>query len=175
MRVFLTGANGWIGSVIARDLLADGHTVVGLVRSEDKGERLAAAGGTPLVGSLGDLASIRNGARDADAIVHTAFGLDLTRFKELAEEEGRAIETFGDAFAGSDRPIVITGGVFLTPPGEVFGEEDRPPVVPAVPRASAPSAAPTGGSRRWSSVTRARCTGRARRTASSRCSPRSRA
>ena len=140
MRVFLTGANGWIGSVIARDLLADGHAVTGLVRSKDKGESLAAAGGAPLIGSLGDLDAIRAGARDADAIVHTAFGLDLTRFKEMAEEESRAIETFGDTFAGSDRPILITGGVFLTPPGEVFGEDERPPVIPALPRASEQSA-----------------------------------
>ena len=136
MRVFLTGANGWIGSAIARDLLADGHAVIGLVRSREKGEAFAAAGGTPLVGSLGDFNLIRDAARDADGIVHTAFGLDLTKVKEMAEEETRTIETFGEAFAGADRPIIVTGGVLLTPPGEVFQEDARPPVPTEFPRAS---------------------------------------
>ena len=136
MRVFLTGANGWIGSAIARDLLADGHAVVGLVRSKEKGEAFAAAGGTPLVGSLGDFDAIRDAARDSDGIIHTAFGLDLTKIKELAEEETQTIEVFGEAFAGTDRPIIVTGGVLLTPPGEVFQEDARPPVPPEFPRAS---------------------------------------
>ncbi len=136
MRVFLTGANGWIGSAIARDLLADGHTVLGLVRSKAKGEAFAAAGGTPLVGSLGDVDTIRDAARDTDGIVHTAFGLDLTKIEEMAQEETRTIEVFGEAFAGTDRPIIVTGGVLLTPPGEVFQEDARPPVAPEFPRAS---------------------------------------
>ena len=140
MRVFLTGANGWIGVAIAKDLIADGHAVVGLVRSKDKGEAFSAAGGTPLVGSLGDLDIIRNAAREADGIVHTAFGLDFSKLKEMAEEETRTIETFGEAFAGTDRPIIITGGVLLTPPGEVFQEGARPPVAPEFPRASEQSA-----------------------------------
>lgn len=136
MRVFLTGANGWIGSAIARDLLADGHDVVGLVRTKEKGEAFAAAGGTPLVGSLGDFDAIRAAARSADGIVHTAFGLDLTNIKELAKEEARTIEVFGEAFVGTDRPIIVTGGVLLTPPGEVFQEDARPPVDLGFPRAS---------------------------------------
>ena len=136
MRVFLTGANGWIGSAIARDLLADGHAVVGLVRSTEKGEAFAAAGGRPLVGSLGDFDAIRNAARECDGIIHTAFGLDLTRIKEMAEEETRTIDAFGEAFAGTDRPVIVTGGVLLTPPGEVFREDARPPVPPEFPRAS---------------------------------------
>ena len=136
MRVFLTGANGWIGSAIARGLLADGHTVIGLVRSKEKGEAFASVGGTPLVGSFGDFNLIRDAARDVDGIVHTAFGLDLSKVKEMAEEETRTIETFGEAFAGTDRPIIVTGGVLLTPPGEVFQEDARPPVPPEFPRAS---------------------------------------
>jgi nucleoside-diphosphate-sugar epimerase len=76
MRVFLTGANGWIGSVIARELMAAGHSVVGLVRSEEKGAALESAGGMKLVGSLGDIDVLRRGAADADGIIHTAFGLD---------------------------------------------------------------------------------------------------
>jgi len=135
MRVFLTGASGWIGSVIARDLLAAGHSVVGLVRSKEKGDALAAAGGMPLVGALGDLDVLRRGAAEADGIIHTAFGLDISRIGELADEDRTAIETFGEVFADSTRPIVVTSG-FLQLTGETATEEDRPAVIPAFPRAS---------------------------------------
>ena len=135
MRVFLTGASGWIGSVIARDLLAAGHSVVGLVRSAEKGEALASAGGTPLIGSLGDGDILRHGAADADGIIHTAFGLDMSRIGDLAAEDRTAIETFGDVFAGSARPIVVTDG-FLHLTGEKATEADRPDIMPAFPRAS---------------------------------------
>ena len=135
MRVFLTGASGWIGSAIARDLLAAGHSVVGLVRSKEKGNALAAAGGMPLVGALGDLGVLRRGAAEADGIIHTAFGLALSRIDALADEERTAIEAFGEVFAGSTRPIVVTSG-FLQLTGETATEEDRPAVIPAFPRAS---------------------------------------
>lgn len=135
MRVFLTGASGWIGSVIAHELMAAGHSVVGLVRSEEKGTALTAAGGTALVGSLGDLDVLRRGAAEADGIVHTAFGLDISRIDELAAEDRAAIETFGEVFAGSERPIIVTDG-FLHLTGEKAKETDRPEVMPAFPRAS---------------------------------------
>lgn len=135
MRVFLTGASGWIGSTIARDLLAAGHSMVGLVRSEGKAAALAAAGGTPLIGSLGDLDVLRRGAADAEGIIHTAFGLDMTRIEQLADEDRTAIETFGAVFAGSVRPIIVTSG-FLHLTGEKASETDRPEVMPAFPRAS---------------------------------------
>ena len=135
MRVFLTGASGWIGSVIARDLLAAGHSVVGLVRSKEKGDTLAAAGGMPLVGALGDLDVLRGAAAEADGIIHTAFGLDISRIAELADEDRTAIETFGEVFTDSTRPIVVTSG-FLQLTGETATEEDRPVVIPAFPRAS---------------------------------------
>ena len=136
MRVFLTGANGWVGSAVIRDLLDAGHSVVGLVRSKEKSEALAAAGGTPLLGSLRDLDVIRAGAGDADGIIHTAFGLDISKIVELSEEDRQAIETFGEVFAGSDRPIVVTGGVGLLPSGETFREDARPPIIAEFPRAS---------------------------------------
>ncbi|WP_375451246.1 SDR family oxidoreductase [uncultured Devosia sp.] len=136
MHVFLTGANGWIGSAIGRDLLAAGHSVTGLVRTREKGAALAAAGITPLIGGLGDVDTLRAGASDADGIIHTAFGLDLSQIVALAAEERLALETFETVFAGSDRPIIVTGGVPLTPPGETFMENARPPVMPAFPRAS---------------------------------------
>ncbi len=137
MRVFLTGANGWVGSAITRDLLEAGHAVVGLVRTPEKAEAFAAAGGTPLLGTLRDLDVLRAGAGQADGVIHTAFGLDFSRIADLAEEDREAIEAFGAVFAGSDRPIVVTGGVGLLPPGETFTERSpRPPVIPAFPRAS---------------------------------------
>ena len=136
MRVFLTGANGWIGSAIARQLIGAGHSVVGLVRSEAKAEALSAAGITPVIGGLDRLDVLRTAAIECDGIIHTAFGLDLSKIAELAEDERRAIETFGEVYAGSDRPIVVTGGVLLTPPGETFMEDARPQVLPSFPRAS---------------------------------------
>lgn len=136
MRVFLTGANGWIGSAVAQELLAAGHLVVGLVRTAEKGEALAAKSVTPLVGGLGDLDVLRRGAGDADGIVHTAFGLDFSKLAEMSKEETAALETFAEVFAGSSRPIVSTGGVLLTPPGETFTEAARPKVDPKFPRAS---------------------------------------
>ncbi len=136
MRVFLTGANGWVGSVIARDLLDAGHAVTGLVRSKEKADALAIGGVTPLLGSLRDLDVLREGAGDADGVIHTAFGIDMSKIMELAEEDRQAIETFGEVLAGSDRPIVVTGGVGLLPSGETFREDARPSIVPEFPRAS---------------------------------------
>lgn len=136
MRVFLTGANGWVGSAIVRELLRGGHSVVGLVRSPTKGEALARAGGTPLVGSLGDREILRAAANDADAIIHTAFGLDFSKMAEMAEEERLAMETFAEVLGGSRRPLVMTGGFGLLPAGQTFTETDRPPVIPGFPRAS---------------------------------------
>ncbi len=136
MRVFLTGTNGWVGSLIVRELIDAGHSVVGLVRSSEKGEALAAAGGIPLLGSLTDLDVLRKGAENAHGVIHTAFGLDFSRMTDLSEEDRRAIETFGEVFAGSNRPILVTGGVGLVPTGETFTENERPPVMPDFPRAS---------------------------------------
>lgn len=136
MRVFLTGANGWVGSAITRELLDAGHEVVGLVRSADKAQAFAAAGGVPMLGSLSDLNVLREGAAGADGVIHTAFGLDIANITALAEEDRRAIDTFGEVFAGSGRAIVVTGGVLLLPRGALFTEDARPPVDPAFPRAS---------------------------------------
>jgi nucleoside-diphosphate-sugar epimerase len=136
MRIFLTGANGWIGSAVVHDLIAAGHQVTGLARSPEKGTALADAGGTPLIGSLSDVELLRAAAAEADGIIHTAFGLDFSKIKALAEEERRALRALGDEFAGSDRPLIVTGGVLTTPPGEVFTEAARPPIDPDFPRAS---------------------------------------
>ena len=154
MRVFLTGANGWVGSMVARDLLAAGHAVVGLVRSREKADALVAAGVTPLLGSLADLDVIREGAAGADGIIHTAFGLDMSRIAQLAQEDQAAIETFGEVFSGSERPIVVTGGVGLTRDGEVFEEDERPPLIPNFPRASEQTAFSLAGRGLRASVVR---------------------
>lgn len=136
MRVFLTGATGWIGSAIARDLLKAGHSVIGLARSSDKGRALSAAGVQPRLGSLGDLDVLRAAADEADGIVHTAFGLDLSRIEELAAEDRLAIEALGDVLAGSRRPLIVTGGFGLLPAGETFTEASRPLPIPGFPRVS---------------------------------------
>jgi len=137
MRVFITGATGWVGSAITKQLIGAGHQVVGLVRSEAKARALVAAGAEPLMGSLSELNVLKAGAAKADAVIHTAFGLDLSQISELAKEDREAIETFGEVFRGSDRPIVATGGFGLLPPGQSFSE-DTPvgPINPAFPRAS---------------------------------------
>jgi nucleoside-diphosphate-sugar epimerase len=123
--------------VIARELLATGHSVGGLVRSNERAEAFASAGGTALLGSLRDLDVLRKGSDNANGIIHTAFGLDFSKIVELAEEDRQAIEMFGEVFAGSDRPIVVTSGIGLVPPGETLTEDSpRAPVNPAFPRAS---------------------------------------
>ena len=99
-------------------------------------ERFAATGGTPVLGELKDLDVLRRAASEADGVIHTAFGLDISKIDELAEEDNKAIDTFGEVFAGSDRPIIVKSGVFMTPPGEVFREDARPPLTPGFPRAS---------------------------------------
>lgn len=136
MRVFLTGAGGWIGSAVARELIACGHSVVGLARSRKNFGALAAAGVEPLLGTLADLDVLRRGADGGDGVIHTAFGLDFSDYERLSREDRAAIEAFGDAFAGSDRPIVVTSGLGLLPAGETFAEKARPDVIPAYPRAS---------------------------------------
>ena len=136
MKVLLTGATGWIGSAVARELINAGHSVVGLVRSEKEVDPLAAVGITPLLGSLTDLDVLRQGAGDADGIIHTAFGLDFSNYEKLSREDRAAIEIFGEVFAGSDRPIVVTSGLGRLRDGETFAENARPDVIPEYPRES---------------------------------------
>ena len=139
MRVFITGATGWVGSVVTRELVEAGHKVVGLVRSEDKARSLAALGGEPVLGSLRDIAILTTCADKADGVIHTAFGAGLGQpavFAQSAKEDRQAIETFGDAFQGSDRPILVTAGIGVLPHGQGFTEETPPAVHPAFPRES---------------------------------------
>ena len=113
MRVFLTGSTGFIGSRILPELLAAGHRVLGLTRSEEGARRLAAAGAEAHRGTLEDLDSLRAGAEGCDGVVHVAFDHDFSNFVANCEKDGRAIGALGAVLRGSDRPLVITSGTGL--------------------------------------------------------------
>ncbi len=136
MHVFVTGATGWVGSAVVEELIGGGHQVTGLARSDDKAAALAAAGAEVLRGTLDDLDALRSAASAADAVVHTAFNHDFSRFAENCEQDQRAIETMGSALVGTGRMLLVTGGVALLAPGRLATEADVAPNVPAFPRKS---------------------------------------
>src|ERR1700712_2054535 len=113
MRIFLTGATGFIGSAIVPELLKAGHQVVGMTRSDAGARALVAARAEPYHGTLEDPVSVRRGAADADGVIHTAFDHDFSRFVANCEKDRRVIQALGAALAGSDRPLVITSGTGL--------------------------------------------------------------
>ncbi len=113
MRIFLTGATGFIGSAIVPELLKAGHRVVGMTRSEAGARALEAAGAEVHRGTLEEPESLRRGAEKADAVIHTAFDHDFSRFVENCRKDSRAIEALGEGLKGSDRPLVITSGTGL--------------------------------------------------------------
>lgn len=136
MNVFITGATGWVGSAVVQQLLDAGHRVTGLARSEDKAGKLRATGASMLLGTLDDLALLREAAGAADAVIHTAFSHDFSKFAQSAEQDARAIETLGSALEGSGRQLIVTSGVALLAPGRLATEADVPPTGPSYPRRS---------------------------------------
>lgn len=142
MRVFVTGATGFVGSAIVTDLLEAGHQVLGLARSEQGAQALRGAGAEVHRGALEDVTSLKRGAAGADGVIHTAFIHDFSKFKENSEIDRQAILALGEALAGSERPLVVTSGTGLLGPGRLAVEDAVPPSGPnAIPRVASEQAA----------------------------------
>jgi nucleoside-diphosphate-sugar epimerase len=137
MRVFVTGATGFIGFSVSQELIGAGHQVLGLSRSEAGAKALAGIGAQVHQGDLEDLESLRSGAAMADGVIHCAFNHDFSKFAANCEMDRQAIEVLGSAISGSGRPLVVSSGIGPLAPGRTATEEDMPPANPTqFPRVS---------------------------------------
>src|SRR5579862_1967002 len=143
MRIFVTGATGFIGSAIVPELINAGNQVLGLTRSEAGAKSLMAAGAQVHRGDLADLESLRKGAAMSDGVIHTAFIHDFSKSQEVCEVDRRVIEALGAALAGTDRPLLITSGTGManSAPGRSATEEDAPEISHPIPRVASEQAA----------------------------------
>lgn len=143
MRVFVTGATGNIGSRVVEDLIAAGHQVIGLCRSDDKAPALAATGAEVYRGSIADPDSLIEGAARSDGVIHLAFNHDFSRFVQNCEDDRRVIKALGSALAGSKRPLIVTSGTPIanTVPGEAAKEDNWTIGSDVHPRAASEEAA----------------------------------
>ena len=151
MRVFVTGATGFIGSAVVKELIAAGHQVIGVYRSDEKAPALAAAGAEVYRGSIDDPDSLKDGAARSDGVIHLAFNHDFSKFAANCETDRRVIEALGSVLAGSDRPLIVTSGTAIAKvaPGEL-ATEDAPAITSNdFPRAASEEATADAAAR-WS-------------------------
>jgi len=143
MRVFVTGATGFIGAAVVKDLIAAGHQVIGLYRAEEKAAELAAVGAEPYRGSIADPQSLKEGAARADGVIHLAFNHDFSRFVQNCEDDRHVIKALGSVLAGSNRPLIVTSGTPIanTVPGEPAKEDNATVGSDVHPRAASEEAA----------------------------------
>ncbi|MFZ0501502.1 MAG: SDR family oxidoreductase [Steroidobacteraceae bacterium] len=143
MRIFVTGATGFIGMAVVSELIAAGHSVLGLCRSPDKAAALIAAGAEVHRGSTEDLYSLKTGAARSDGVIHLAFNHDFSKFRDNCEDDRRVIRTLGSVLTGSKRPLIVTSGTGMVNgvPGQLATEDDAAVSSEVVPRAASEEAA----------------------------------